>query len=390
MATTPPAESFTETSNAFAEDREQRFIELASEIPDDDAPETQAAAVERSSVARDLDSDDDPAASPAPASTATQATPAAAQETPADSDDPLTGAVPFTYTVNGQAKPYDGIQEIPGHGAIVSKEALTGLRDTIQRSEHATEANKQLYQTVQQYESFEFKGQKGAQGIDSLVAEHAVMEAAIRHLAGVIENPDALAEILGDPNALVRMQRELSLIARETKLATRGTFTARSQETRSKEQEATQLEQADHQTISAVIDKWGATFPSLTAQDKQEALAYLAQFRSSFVRPATPDEARQAGVKPGERIIDEKPVHDYLERIAKHRADAASLAASTAKSASENAKRLGAAAVPRKGPKPATPAPPAKAERVKSNSELWQDQKNGMAAGRFSTVTDDS
>jgi len=105
--------------------------------------------------------------------------------------------------------------------------------------------------------------------------------------------------------------------------------------------------------------------PGMTAEDIAAVRANALAVSSAIVHPASPEEARVAGVQPGELVINSPVIVQWLTE--RHQARQAMVAAAQqqAKVAQENAARLAAAApTPTNGhaaaPRPvaAKPAPP--------------------------------
>ena len=102
-----------------------------------------------------------PSAEPTPAANLTPETtpvvPAAdtppAASTPAvvdtPPDDPLKDATPFTYTVDGQVKSYDGIRVLGDAAIVENATALADLQRKLGEWEHLKGANQTLYADVQ-------------------------------------------------------------------------------------------------------------------------------------------------------------------------------------------------------------------------------------------------
>ena len=380
MATSPALDPNAVASGqtTYDDERFESFREIMEEAQSKDQADrdTDDPSAARPADAHDADAAPDPAV---PTDDATDPTTPTDPATPASdetddddaseatSDDLLAKATPFTYTVDGQPKAVEGIREIPGHGAIVAPDALTSLRDRLQKADRLDEANKALYQQVEQYSAIEYSGKKGIEAVEAALIANAKMDTALRVIVPYLESEEGRNALIGDPEGTLRyLQRELGLAARETEFTTRQTFgqTLRSAETQ-RADASSQAEQS-RTIMSGVVDKWAGQFPALTPEDRAAAVAHLQHFATSLIRPATPDEARQAGVKPGDRIVDERPIHAYLQERAGLRAEAAEAkqSASTATkaaqhAATENAKRLAAVAVPTKKGKAAAKAAPA-------------------------------
>lgn len=139
--------------------------------------------------------------------------------------------------------------------------------------------------------------------------------------------------------------------------------------------------------IQQAVEHWAGSYPALTAEDKKDAVAYLTKVGSTIVRPATPDEAAAAGVKPGDLIFDHPVVAEYLSRIAALRQQAATVSTTATQAAKENAARL-AATKPAAKRSPAT-KPKAKVTVPSDTEESWSQQRARMLNGQFATSDDE-
>ena len=365
-------------ATAFADEREQQFHDVLAEMLGDEAPEPAEDETERPSADSKAGDEGEDAVSPEaetetpdPKQPETPAADATDEEVTPEDTDLLATATPFTYAVDGQAKTIDGIREIPGHGAIVEAQALGTLKDRLQKADRLDDANRALYQKTQAYETVEYQGKTGMAAIEAAIVDNAKLSRALTVLVPYLESEEGRIALATDPQGTLQyLTRELGLTARETEFQTRQSFGQKIRAAETQQQESTTLAQQAETAITQSISHWAQQFPALTAQDKDAATQYLRRIQSSVIRPATPEEAQQVGVKPGERIVDHTLVHGYLANLASLRAEAqkatqtASEAAKAAQKASqENAKRLAAAAVPTKH-KPTAKATPKQQART--------------------------
>jgi hypothetical protein len=377
---------FTAVATEYAEDREARSLDAIASIADDlgdDHVEGDPATAGTQELAEEI-------AEPAVAEPDAPA--------PEEPVDPLKDAVPFTYTVDGAEKAYDGIKLLKDaegnvQGGVVPTASIKDLQYRLQRGDYLETQNKSLYEQTKAYDAVTFTDRatntelKGMQAVERYVTENAKLTAAVELLAKTLENPDALAAIYGDPRELQLLTRELGLAARDAEARTRGQFTSRISQAKEQETSTQDRAQVTTQAITGAVQHWASQFPSLTPDDTQKAIAYFAKLGSAIVRPATPDEAKTAGVKPGELVIDHPVIHEYLSDRADLRKQAIASSAAVTNAAKENAARLASATRPKAK---ATPVPTEQPKApAKTKAELWAEDRERMLAGLHSSASDD-
>ena len=360
--------------DAYAEDREARFLETLAE--DDE-------------IALDEPGE---AAEPAEATETQAEEPEAGEATPEAAADPLADATPFRYTVDGQERTFDGIRVLAGPdgqplGGVIPADQMRVVQDRLQRADFLEAQDKARWEKMRDYETIEVKTHTGEAltgmaAVQHALAEHAKLTAAVQLMASVLEDPEKLAALYGDPREMQLLARELALTAQGAERQARDQFSARSQQVR--QQDTVQQDRAAITTnaLTGAIDHWAQQFPALTQDDRQKAVAYFQKLGSHVVRPATPDEAKAAGVKPGELIIDHPVVYEYLQDRAELRKQASASTTAATKAALENAARLKAAAKPKAKASPSKPATP---DKPVDKLDEWQAQKLRMMSGNFST-----
>jgi hypothetical protein len=278
---------------------------------------------------------------------------ALAPETPATPDEPAVlepdvTPVPFKYQVDGQEVGFDGIEEIPGEGAIVSVEALPRLRDQLQRADHLS---RQIGQYTQVVDRFQKVG--GFERMEQLEANAAVLQAVGQKFLEILSEegaktedgyPAALAELATDPRARALMLRELDVLTRDAEMRAKGTFHSTMQGVDRAGQEGTARTQAItgavQEMAQAITKAYGVT---LAADDLAEAQQVFGQFAESIYRPATAQEAATLRVPVGSPIIDYPKMHPWFTARAQLRAREAATRSSAASATAENAARLAAA-----------------------------------------------
>lgn len=393
---TAPAESFADSHAAFAADREAQFLELAAEIPDEggEAPAVEAAPAPDAAAAPAKD--ETPALDAKPDA---QADGAAAKTEPVvtDEPDPLANAKPFTYTVDREARPFEGIRVLADkdgkiEGAIVEPQAIQKLQDRLQRADFLEGQDKARYEKMREFESVTFKvgdvEHKGMAAVEQFATENAKLSAAVKLLASVLEDPEKLIPLAyavqnNDTTEMARLTREIGLVAKEATWKARESWGQAQRQTVERAGQEQERSQITSQAITGAVQHWAQQHPALTKDDVEKAVAHFSRVGTSIVRPATPDEAKAAGVKPGELVIDHPVIFEWLKDRAELRAQQADATKNAQKAATENAAKLAATARGKK-PTPAAPAKAAKEPAPKSKSEEWQDQKLRMMTGQFS------
>ena len=325
-------------------------------------------------------------------------------DTTPEEPDPLANAKPFDYTVDGQSKVYDGIKVLSDkdgnlQGAIIEPAALKDVQYRIQRGEYLEGQNKALYEQTKAFDAITFTDRatnqqlKGLAAVESYVVENAKQHAALTLLADTLENPDklvalALAVQSGDTSPLRALTERLALIAENATYKTKASFGQTLQQAKAQEASTQDRAQVTTTALTNAVEHWAKQFPSLTKDDTQKAIAYFSKIGSAIVRPATPDEATTAGVKPGDLIIDHPVLYEYLSDRASLRQDAIARSTAAQQAAQENAAKLAAAARGTKPkPAPTKAAPKAKATTAPEGSySEWRDR---MMRGEFSTDDDE-
>jgi hypothetical protein len=186
---------------------------------------------------------------------------------------------------------------------------------------------------------------------------------------------------------LQQMTERLRLMAENVSYKTKASFSQRM--TSAKEAASTVEDRATvtPQAISGAVDQWAAQYPSLTPADKQHAIQHLTKIGTTIVRPATPDEATAAGVKPGQLIIDHPVVVAYLSDRAAWREEQARSTSAVSKATTENAARLAATKAPKRSP--ASTKTKAKQTVPDDTEETWAQQKARLQSGQFGAYDDE-
>jgi hypothetical protein len=299
-------------------------------------------------------------------------------ESEVDDDDPLKGSEPFKYKVNGEERAFEGAHRIPGEGLIFTEDAVPKLQLELSRAATLEAQNRELYQRQQAIERL-----GGSKAIESLTLSEARHKAAVNRLAQILQDPEQLTRLVTEEGELDRVKREIALDIREAENKARTDFTGRATEG---EREA----QATEQTTTAItnaVATLAREFTNLTDDDLSKAQAHFARVRSSVVRPATPEEAREAGVKVGESVIDLATIRDFLSDRNQIRSDQKKTTEKVESATRENAARLAATRQPRnKSPRSeGNRATTATATVTKPAEMSWSQMRRMMQAGKFPT-----
>lgn len=247
-------------------------------------------------------------------------------------------AAPLTYKVNGSERPFDAILMTgDGKPAIIPADKVGQVRDMVARYESNAAANRELYQTVQRYESL-----GGLEKFHELQERNAQLNAASLHIL------DSLVAMGLPQETLALLQREAKIAAAEAR------FTTIEQRQTAEQTFATTTNDAavKESAIPSAIDTHFAHVP---ASDRDAAKAYFAQFRDALMFKATPEQALQWNVKPGTWMVDLPKMAPYFETLANARTTAATEAEKRAAAAKHNA----TVTAPKVAPKP---TPKAKAQ----------------------------
>ena len=273
-------------------------------------------------------------------------------------------STPLTYTVNGQEKVADWALEVKDEGVVIPREHVARFKDLIQRDEWQNAQNRELYQKTQQYDSLTYKsGDTEHKGIDAfrhLQADRAALDASGGRLMSALANPEfvtnlAVAYQNGEKEQVEALLggvlEQVRFVGEKAGFDTMKTADAQMRDA-SKQQEQTQVQEQEYRSL---ITQYGKALPDLTPDDLRAMYDYFGGFRDRIFRPATLEEAKALGVRPGEVIRDPSLMTQWAQDRAKIRREYADATKAAQKAAAENAARQ-AAPRPIKGQKPPKPA----------------------------------
>lgn len=313
-------------------------------------------------------------------------------------EDRLAALAPINYVVDGQTKDFPGIRVyVDGEGkpmGFVGKiDALPALQARLSKADYyeANFAGAVDKAAASKLNALEFtdgakQTHRGAAAMDAALADNAKMGAALALFAETIENPEKLIALAyavqnGD-------QSQFELLKERLQWATdRAVWTLnqqRGQRTTERQQVASAQEQRGAITSSEItnaVDKWAGQFPALTAEDKQDAIAYFGKLGTAIVRPPSPEEQRQFGIPASQFVTDHPVIHAYLANLNKARVAANASARTQQTVTSENAARAARTQAGKKTGKTATPK--AKTEAAADTSPSWDEIKAQWSVGNY-------
>lgn len=336
--------------------------------PQDDAPAEQAAPAsdpgDAGTPGTTAPTTSEPAATTA--ATGSPAAPASDTTPPPSEPDPLDGAEPFTYAVDGQTRQMEGVYRIPGEGLIVPEERVPQFQLLASRAESLERQNRDLYQRTQDLDRLTQWKTAGPDGTEQTLSGREALEAQRVSLARATAALDTVARVFAqaptsflttDPQGNIVWSREAvqhlltaSQLAEETaEKSVRQSFQAlATQAAAPSAPPAPNLADVAPALVQQVITQQQAT--GLTPEDR----AFLAEQLAHYVRPATAEDVRQnPALALGESVLDPR-FHALVTRTATLRTESAQAARTTQQAARFNAGQQQG----RAGQTPAAPPPP--------------------------------
>lgn len=361
-------------SSFLADFESQVFGNPTSEAPERSSePEPDAASVSA------------PADAPSDAAPVDKASDPAPQP---DGTEDIPQYTPLTYTINGQEKVADWALQVGDEGVVIPAQHIARFKDLIQRDEWQNAQNRELYQKTQQYEALTHKvGDSEYKGLDAfrqLQAERASLDASGGQLLKALADPQFVTDLAiayqnGDQ---AQVQGVIAKMLEQVKFAgDRAGFDAL-KSYQQKEQEATQqqaMSQTQETEYRQIIADFGKALPELTPDDLRAMYEHFGAFRDRIFRPATLDEARQLGLRPGTIIKDPTVMHAWAKDRAALRKQYTEATAAAQRAAQENAARQSAPR-PATGGKPGRTARPAAPPSPKKEGAMFEGDDGSYAA----------
>jgi len=338
------AEAFGEFANAFAESEDD-----APDAGAVEAPTAEPGAEPAPGGGEGQEGQEEPGKAAQPQQPGTQQQPPPEQQPGQPPENAaLPERKPLSYTVDGQAKEFEGGYIIPGHGAIITNDALPKLQDRLQQADRLVAQNQALYRETQ-----DFAKLGGRAGFEKLQAEKAMLDASGYLLLRAITDENTLVTLATDPVARQQLLKEIQLTAREAVYNATNAFRQSAERENAAGQQAFRTQTAIHNAVGYLAQE----FEGLTAEDVDAVRSHAARMHAAIVRPATPDEAREANVQPGMPVIDLPMLQALLKDRHTLRSSVIEAAKRSQTDALENAARRAAAApttvvAPRPAPRP--------------------------------------
>lgn len=318
-----------------------------------------------------------------------QESPAPVDAAPVDSPtDPIAAitkdAQPFTYTVDGQARPLDGAVVTKDGAVFFPATHADKLRSTLGLAEKSIADNKVLYQRQQEFERL-----GGLAKWEEAAAQAAAVDAAGAKLLAILDDPtqllmlDEQGNVVKNQRAIDLLTRDLQLTGKEAAAAARMSFQTTTREANTQHQ---QVEQQDR-ALSYAVDQFRQQYPDLTPQDVETARQHFAAFRGALFRQATPDDAQRYGYRIGELLIDTPSMAPWFADRAALRKEQAESQKARSTAEAENRKRTTPPVVvsPRKTGKPTQPrnTDGTYAEKQADKERIRQQMRQAHRRGEF-------
>jgi len=274
----------------------------------------------------------------------------------------------LTYTVNGQARTYEGIQVIPGVGGVIAAAHLQDLQRKLVERDTLFERSQQTYQQVQDLERLmtwtqTVNGQpetvSGPQAIESMRVALGRSLALNETLTKALEDPETFASLVGldANNSIVLNPAALKLLSAESRLAQGDAERAVRQHwqtlatPQTPKANAPRIEQSAPRIAEHFAQQFGHGV--LTNADTE----FLATQVGRYIRPATMEDTQaDLTLKVGDAVVDQSFTALVQDR-AELRKQAAAQVSQAGVVAKENAAKL-AAALPQASPAPQHPNTP--------------------------------
>lgn len=317
--------------------------------------------------------------------------------TPSTEPDPLEGASPFTYAVNGQERTFDGITWLKDGGGIIDPEAKDKIVRVFGERDHLYEQNQSRHQENQalsrltEWQTIGANGEKvmlsGREGVEAQRVTMAQMAAEIQAYRTLHSDPNNLREILvgNEDGSLAWNALGVKAFLAELKNA-QNEHSAKARASLAGLTTAAQPAAFNPSALASpatakAVELTGAK--GFTAEDTKWAEALAPR----FVRLATSeDQQANPALVVGQPMIEQQFL-DLVKERGELRASTGKTVSSAAQVAKDNAARIAAAKTGQKpGQQPAKITPPKEPERTRDDDfyEQWERQQKA-AAGALRT-----
>ena len=368
--TAPQASTFADEIGAMFGDVSTVYDESPETETHQDAGEPPASASAPTS--------DTPAPGPEGAPSAEHAgAPPAVAAPAAPDDDPLDGATPFPYTVDGESRTFDGITVLKSGGAIIAADALPKLQQRLSERDHLFDQGRKDFQRYADLERLTAWPKRDAQGnVTDITGPDAIWEmratgaqamAAVRVVNDFLKDPAKFATLVGvdaennivvNPAGLDSFRDKIGLASRDAVDGLRQRFGELSKPTAPAE---TPIADVAAPTVEQYITQY--SIQGLTPEDK------------TFLAGQLPRYLTQHN---GQRAVDPAFLDVMKDRAALRQSTAASASAATT-AAQENARRLAAASLGKRPLAPVVPARPVPKPTLDQDA-LWAQLERASGA----------
>lgn len=308
---------------------------------------------------------------PPPPATESVAPDASAPAT--EASDPLAGAEPLTYTVDGQHRTLDGVYRIPNEGIIVPEEKVSDFQRILSRADSLERIHREQTQAFDKLTQWTTKGQdgkettiSGREAIEAVKIENARGKAALAELVTMFQGSPLDYLTQDEKGGIVWNTQALNHLSTRAELSERNAADQVRSQFQGIQAELSKPPEIDVvQSAPTLVDHFATQLNvKLAAEDKQ----FLASMVPRFVRPTTPEDiAANPALANEPRVIDASFGQLVQREAAKRAAQATTTAATTFNAAQQNGRKAPHAPAPKKPP---TPQPPV---ARKSNSQVWDD-----------------
>lgn len=321
---------------------------------------------------------------------------------PPEIQEMLSSATPITYTVDGQARVFDGILEVKGQGGMIPAEKLEQVRNTLAYADKAIQDNRALYEESQTFRGLSYTSsadQKEYKGLDAfrqLQADKAWTDAGSDNLVKHFADPTFIINLAyayqnndldGAKAILAGMAEKAAFHADKAQWSTLRTLERTTQERAQQSADAGNVDRAIDGAILKMAEWAKEAGTPLSDADLKAARAHFGPFKGTLYRDATPQE-RASGLPA--KVVDIPLMHAwFLDRIERIKGDGERARQDEArrKAEAENAKRTAVPAKPA-ARAPAKPSAPAKPAKQKSDAEVAADINRAWKRGEFYAASD--
>lgn len=314
--------------------------------------------------------------------------------------DPLAGATPLSYVVNGETRNFEDIKVIPGQGAVITADALPRLQQRLSERDHLFETGRAQYKALTDLEkATEWKERNpdgteqtltGLQAIEATRVTLGRTLASLQLITNAIRDPEQFQRLVGvDANGnLVPDAREIQYLLTRADLAEVNAERQVRSYFQSMTAKAASGAAAQSDTGTVTGQSAPITLPDtfveqyanslgvkgLTAEDK----TLLSTLAPRFVRTATREDVQENPTLVVGSPVIENTFAELVKRQGELRATTANSAGATQaalKAQQENAARLAAA---KTTTKPSAKPSPAKA-RPRNDDGTFAKSDNAWA-----------